>query len=154
MKQIEKRSTGNFTLFTGLLLMLSFCTAVHAGAGENMKRGHGPMGREFGPPPGEHLLSRAINDNMAAEVLVQMTDKSLEQVRKEIANTNMMEVLRDNSIDPDTFKKLMDAKVPAATEKALSCELITAEQAAQITARIESASSDTDTQTGTSGATE
>lgn len=153
MKHIEKGSTGIFTLFTALLLMLSFCTMVYGGAETGMRHGHGPMGPGFGPPPGDHLLSRAINDNMAAQVLAEMTGKSLEEVRKEMADTHLMKVLMNNSIDPDTFRKRMDAKIPAATDKALSCGLITAEQAAEIKARIESASSDAETQTGASGAT-
>ena len=97
-----------------------------------MKHGHGARGRESGPPPGGHLLSKAIHDNMAAEVLVEMTGKSLKEVKAEMADTHMMKVLLNNNIDPHTSKTRMDTKMATATKKAVSCGLITAEQAAEI----------------------
>lgn len=136
MKKITKKTAGIVNLFIALILSLSLCTVLYAEDEQVMQHGHGPTGHKFGPPPGGHLLFKAINDNMASEVLVEITGKSLEEVKAEIESTHMMQVLENNSIDPETFKTYMDAKVAAAAEKAASCGLITAEQAAEISSQI------------------
>ena len=51
--------------------MASLCTVVYAGSEGSMKRGHGPMGPGFPPRPAGHLLSKAIDDNMASDGVTQ-----------------------------------------------------------------------------------
>ncbi|MGE0087161.1 MAG: hypothetical protein AB7S75_22380 [Desulfococcaceae bacterium] len=133
-------------LFTfAALLMLSLCAVTYAGQGRGMGQGHpGPGGRGFGPPA-THLLDKAINENMAAEALAEITGKTLEVIKAELAASHMAAVMESNSVDRDAFKTLMNTKMSAAAQKAADCGLITAEQAAEIIAKIASSASDTDT---------
>ncbi len=143
-------------LFTfAALLTLSLCAVTYAGQGRGMGQGHpGPGGKGFGPPPATHLLDKAINDNMAAEALAELTGKTLEVITAELAASHMGAVMESNSVDRDAFKTLMNTKMSAAAQKAADCGLITAEQAAEIIANIASSASDTDTNADTEEETE
>lgn len=132
----QKKMTGLVARFTALAIMASLCSITPLVAGQSMPPDHNPpMGRGFGPPS-RHLLSKAIHDNMAADALVEITGKDLTAVKAELANTHLMQVLTNNSIDPETFRKLMDAKMATATQKAAGCGLITTEQASEILAQL------------------
>ncbi|MEZ4525594.1 MAG: hypothetical protein R2941_06705 [Desulfobacterales bacterium] len=137
--------TGIFTV--AALLVLSLCAVTYAGQGHRPgMRPPGPEGRGFGPPAA-HLLDKAIHDNMAAEALSEITGKTLEVIKAELAASHMGAgaVLESNSVDLDTFKTLMNTKMSAAVQKAADCGLITAEQAAELIAKIASSASDADT---------
>lgn len=138
MRNTDGTKRGIFTITA--LLVLSLCAVTYAG------QGHGPgMRPPKGSPHPGHLLDKAINDNMAAEALAELTGKTLEVIKAELAEAHMPTVLENNSVDRDTFKTLMNTKMSAAAQKAADCGLITAEQAAEIIAKIASSASDTDT---------
>ena len=134
---------GLFTLTA--LAVLSLCAVSYAGQGHGRgMQPPGPGGRGFGPPDA-HLLDKAINENMAAEALAEITGKTLDVINAEVAAARMHEVVANNSIDAETFKTAMNAKMSAAAQKAADCGLITAEQAAEIIAKIAASASDTET---------
>ena len=141
---IGGKKTGIFTV--AALLVLSLCAVTYAGQGRG---GHpGPEERGFGPPPAGHLLDKAINDNMAAEALAELTGKTLEVIKAELAASHMGAVMESNNVDRDAFKTLMNTKMAAAAQKAADCGLITADQSSEIIAKIGSSASDSAEETG------
>lgn len=94
-----------------------------------------PSGTGFahGPPshPG-HLLAKALHENVALQVLSEMTGKDTEAVRADMQSKHMWEVLGSYGIDAEAFRSKMDAKMTELVDKAASCGLITEGQASEI----------------------
>ena len=94
-----------------------------------------PSGTGFahGPPshPG-HLLAKALHENVALQVLTEMTGKDTETVRADMQSKHVWEVLESYCIDGETFRSEMDAKMTELVNTAASCGLITSEQASEI----------------------
>jgi hypothetical protein len=114
-------------------------------ASENGHQGFRPMPpdgfegdeglRPKGPRPPKHagcLLGRYIHDNMAMEVLSQLTGQAPETLAAELEEGHIRGVLDAYEIDPETFRNAMDEKTAAVAQKASECGLITPDQLADL----------------------
>ena len=99
---------------------------------------HSKSGFGNHPPrhPG-HLLSRAILENVALEVLTGNFGLDAATVKADMQTLGMREVLESYGIDGKTFRSRMDAKMTELVDKAASCGLITSEQASEIVEAIQ-----------------
>ncbi len=104
--------------------------------GQSESSGFGPHHKNgFGHRPSRHpghFLARALHENMALEVLTEMTGKDVETVKADMETLRRRALLESYGIDREAFRSAMHAKMTELVNKAASCGLITEEQALRI----------------------
>jgi hypothetical protein len=80
------------------------------------------------------LLGKALHDQMAAEVLTELTGKTVNAA--DAAEGKIRDVLESSGIGQDAFKNAMDAKTTPLFQKAVGCGLITETQASEMIQQI------------------
>ncbi len=118
-------------LFSGVVLA--------ADRGESEPRGFGPpSGDGYGhhlkrsPMHSGHLLGKALHDNMALDVLIELTGNEAATVQAAMDGRHMREVLSSYGIEEEVFRKAMDSETKNLLNQAIECGLITKEQASDI----------------------
>ena len=79
-----------------------------------------------------HFLVRALHDNVVMEVLTEITGKDADTVKADMQTLRMRALLESYGIDGEAFHSAMDAKMAELVNDAVSCGLITKEQASEI----------------------
>ncbi len=134
-----KKNT-NAIAAVGIALSILFSGVVLAAdRGESEPPGFGPPSGEGyghhpkGPPRHSgHLLGKALHDNMALDVLVELTGNEAATVQAAMDGQHMREVLSSYGIKEEVFREAMDSKTKAMLNQAMECGLISREQASEI----------------------
>ena len=115
-------------IFSGSALAQLTGQSESSGFGPPHKTGYGHRPSRH---PG-HFLARALHENMALEVLTEMTGKDADTVKADMQTLPMRAVLEFYGIDREAFHSAMHTKMTQQVNKAASCGLITEEQASEI----------------------
>ncbi len=115
----------------GWTVLLCVCAFAWAFAGETSRQGGSAPDAGRPHRNAGDLLGQYFHDNMAAEVLSEISGKKAESFRTG-GEVRVREALAQNGISENTFRSAMDAKTILLAKKAVECGLITSAQAADL----------------------
>ena len=131
-----KKNLGTIVTLLAVVGMIFSGAALAQVTGQSESSGFSPPHRTgfgHGPPRHSgHFLARALHENMALEVLTEMTGKDAETVKADMQTLRMRALLESYGIDREKFRLEMDAKMTELVNLAEECGLITEVQEAEI----------------------
>ena len=97
--------------------------------GQGMRRPHGH--------PGTMMMAMAATKNLELEVVAALAGVDPATIESALEESSMREVMESYNIDRDAFRSGLDDLIDGFLDKAVTCGLITQEQAEGIKAKLE-----------------